>query len=73
MSHACVVADADYGDNPAFLNELDTRGEHSVVAVRANFSVVTARKADAPLLRADELLHALPRWRLEVLLEQLRP
>jgi SRSO17 transposase len=67
VSHACVVADADYGDNPAFLNGLETRGEHYVVAVRANFSVVTARKVDTPLLRADELLKALPRWQWQTI------
>jgi SRSO17 transposase len=67
VPHACVVADADYGDNPAFLNTLETRGEHYVVAVRANFSVVTARKVDTPLLRADELLKALPRWQWQTL------
>ena len=62
VPHACVVADADYGDNPAFLNGLDRRGEHYVGAVRANFSVVLARKADTPLLRADQILSLLPRW-----------
>lgn len=67
VRHACVVADADYGDNPTFLNELDTRGEHAVVAVRGNFSVVTARRADTPVLRVDELLHALPRWQWQTL------
>jgi len=30
--------------------------------LRANFSVVLARKADAPVLRADEILSALPRF-----------
>lgn len=67
VPHGCVVADADYGDNPAFLNGLDTRREHSVVAVRANFSVATTRKADAPPLRADELLRALPRWQWQTI------
>jgi SRSO17 transposase len=36
---ACVTCDADYGDNPNFLNGLAERGERHVVAVRANFSV----------------------------------
>jgi SRSO17 transposase len=67
VPHACVVADADYGDNPAFLNALELRGEHYVVAVRSNFSVVTSRKADAPLLRADELLQAMPRWQWQTI------
>ena len=62
VRHACVVTDADYGDNPAFLNGLETRRAQYVVAVRANFSIVTARQAAAPLLRVDECLQALPRW-----------
>lgn len=67
VPHACVVADADYGDNPAFLNGLETRREHCVVAVRANFSIVTSRQAAAPRLRADELLKALPRWQWQTI------
>lgn len=59
---ACVVADADYGDNPQFLNGLEERGARSCVAVRANFSVTLARRADAPVVRADAVLAAVPRW-----------
>jgi SRSO17 transposase len=62
VPHACVVADADYGDNPQFLNALEERAERCVVAVRANFSVSLARRADASVQRADEVLRALPRW-----------
>jgi SRSO17 transposase len=58
--HACVTGDADYGDNPNFLNGLEDRGERHVVAVRANFSVTLGRGPTSPVLRADEVLAALP-------------
>jgi SRSO17 transposase len=59
--HACVTGDADYGDNPHFLNGLEERGERHVGAVRANFSVTLGRGKDSPVLRADEVLAAQPR------------
>jgi len=69
VAHACVVADADYGDNPAFLDPLEARGERYVVGVRANFSVL-ARGVAEPVQRADHALADLPhrqwqtiRWR----------
>ncbi len=61
VRHAAVVADADYGDNPGFLNGLETRQEAYVVAIRANFSVVLARRAAAPVQRAEAVLAGLPR------------
>jgi SRSO17 transposase len=60
VRHACVTCDADYGDNPNFLNGLEERGERHVVAVRANFSVTLGRGQTSPVLRADEVLAAQP-------------
>ena len=60
VRHACVTCDADYGDNPHFLNGLEDRQERHVVAVRANFSVTLGRGQTSPVLRADEVLAAQP-------------
>jgi SRSO17 transposase len=60
VRHACVTCDADYGDNPNFLNGLEDRQERHVVAVRANFSVTLGRRQDSLLLRADAALAAYP-------------
>lgn len=65
VKHECVTGDADYGDNPNFLNGLAKRQARHVMAVRANFSVVLGRGQDRPVRRADEVLVAQPRhaWR----------
>jgi SRSO17 transposase len=62
VPHRCVVADADYGDNPHFLAGLEARQERYVVGVRADFWVSHQRKARSPVRRVDQLLLALPRW-----------
>lgn len=63
VPHACVVADADYGDTPAFLNGLAARGTRCVVNVRADFTVATSRTGAGQ--RAEAVLAAQPltAWR----------
>jgi len=63
VGHSSVRADADYWDNPTFLNGLEERRERYVVAVRANFSVSMSRKGEVK--RADELVEEMPlsQWR----------
>jgi SRSO17 transposase len=65
VRHACVTCDADYGDNPNFLNGLEQRGERHVVAVRADFSVTLGREPQSLVRRAAAVLAAQPRrnWR----------
>jgi SRSO17 transposase len=61
VRHACVTCDADYGDNPNFLNGLEQRGERHVVAVRADFSVTLGRGPESQVRRAAAVLAAQPR------------
>jgi hypothetical protein len=67
VRHACVVADAGYGDDPVFLNGLEARRERYVVAVRTNFSAVQSRQVTTELERADTLLATLPRWQWQTI------
>jgi SRSO17 transposase len=69
VRYACVVADADYGDNPNFLAGLEKRRKRYVAAVRADFQVALAQRG-APAQRADAVVVAQPasgwrtiRWR----------
>jgi SRSO17 transposase len=63
VPYACVVADADYGDNPNFLAGLEKRHKRYVLAIRKDFEV--ALNKDGPTVRVDRVLAALParRWR----------
>jgi len=62
VPHRCIVADADYGDNPNFLAGLEARQESYVVGVRTDFPVSLRRAATRRVWRADELLETVPRW-----------
>jgi SRSO17 transposase len=66
VRHECVVSDADYGDNPHFLNGLEARRERYVVAVRADFSVALGRGVLSAVQRADAVIAQQPKraWRV---------
>jgi SRSO17 transposase len=61
VPYACVVADADYGDNPNFLAGLEDRQKRYVAAVRKDFKV--APTADGPARCVEAVLAAVPRSR----------
>ena len=62
VRHRVVVADADYGDNPLFLNGLEARQERYCVAVRSNFAVTWSRKSAESAQAAIAVLAEVPRW-----------
>src|SRR3989454_2247356 len=65
VPHRCVVAEADYGDNPHCLAGLETRNARYVVAVRSDLQV-RPKGRDAPhTQRVDQVVSAVPRrqWR----------
>jgi SRSO17 transposase len=59
VRHACITVDADYGDNPSFLNGLEARQERFIVAIRSDFTV--ARTRAGPPQPAATRLAAEPR------------
>jgi SRSO17 transposase len=64
LKYAAITADADYGDNPHFLDGLEARHERYVVAVRKDFRVALCG-GDGPVQRGEEVLAGLgrSRWR----------
>ncbi len=63
VRHACVVADADYGDTPVCLNGLAARGARCVVNVRADFTVATSRTGAGQRAEAGLAAQPLAAWR----------
>lgn len=65
MPYACVVADADYGDNPNFLEGLENRNKRYVAAVRKDFQV--ALTVAGPAQHVEVVLAAVPRRRWQTI------
>src|SRR5215831_19109812 len=65
VKYAVVVADADYGDNPNFLEGLEKRKKRYVAAVRKDFKV--ALTAAGPAQDAAVALAAVPRRRWQTI------
>src|SRR5687767_7676289 len=65
VPHRCVVADADYGDNPNFLAGVEERNERYVVAVRCDLQVRRKCRGTSPSQRCGEVLAGFSKcqWR----------
>lgn len=60
VAFKCVTSDGDYGDNPNFLNGLESRRRPYVCAVRCDFSVALGRGAGQEVVTAALLLELWP-------------
>lgn len=56
VRHTSVVADAEFGDNPLFLDGLEARRERYTVDVRRDFQVSSDRAIRAEVWRAENLV-----------------
>jgi len=60
IPHKVTVVDAAYGDDPGFLEGLESRNEPYVVAVPCNFHVIVKGQRSKGSRRADEVVKTLP-------------